>query len=140
MLKQLTARQEQNDEIIQALMDNLFVLDNHSAKMEMKMISHFGLFEDCMGEEHVVFIPYESLINTEMYPYCSVNEIVLGSDGLPHLSTKAVGGTLEFKRFGSLKKAVEGYNSENNPRYAGQFKLIASLAGSPNQEYLKSIH
>lgn len=119
--------QQYNDLIVESMVENKFVIDDHNkGRMVMMPITHMALFEDSMGMEHVVFIPHIDRINTE-YPYCSINRITMGSDGLPHLTPDAVGGTLDFRSAGGLIEAIKEYN-RMEAKWAGRIKLLAVLS------------
>lgn len=96
------------------------IVDDHNRNGKPFKASHVARFSKD-GKEHIVQV----YPNT---PFC-INPVTIGNDGVPHLRTMSIGGTIRPDLHASLDIAIAAFNDGNKsvPWDAGKIIEVITL-------------
>lgn len=135
MKKVHSIREIENDKIIKSLSENRIALFDNAGILEVLQIRYFALFKDPVDNEYVVYIPDIEMTDERLF---SIKPIFLNKQGIPFISKKPIGGTLDFESTTSIAEVTQNYNRDNNPNLLGEFIYCGVIGNS--KEKSRVIH
>ena len=88
-------------------------------------VSHYAIYKDSIGTDHVVYIPHEKKFNTHGHAYITIQKIQLSEEGVPVLQHKSKLGMLILAGFDTPEAAIRKSNERSNT--IGQFVAVGKL-------------